>query len=279
MTTKSKRTTIYFDPALHRALRLKAAETEQSLYVGLPGWLDTLHRQGSVTAEIEHAGEPVAVELTAERVRSASLRLFREIARLVGVLRAPNMPAVVQLHHRLATLPGLHAELERIEGIALSQLAPGFPATSALERIEKSSAESSEVQLLRRLPFVAEAELPAIAAEAEQVTSAPDRAPTHVIFEGVGYRLSGGRTEIAGSEPGASVNGTRTIAIGKRAGPPDAVHCVLVFDDGELAIDPGTDAQLRVNDVPIDERRALTVGDIVRIGDLAAELHIVAMED
>ena len=31
MTTKSKRTTVYFDPALHRALRLKAAETDQSV--------------------------------------------------------------------------------------------------------------------------------------------------------------------------------------------------------------------------------------------------------
>jgi len=30
MTTKSKRTTVYFDPALHRALRLKAAESDQS---------------------------------------------------------------------------------------------------------------------------------------------------------------------------------------------------------------------------------------------------------
>lgn len=31
MATKSKRTTVYFDPALHRALRLKAVETDQSL--------------------------------------------------------------------------------------------------------------------------------------------------------------------------------------------------------------------------------------------------------
>jgi hypothetical protein len=31
MATKSKRTTVYFDPGLHRALRLKAAETDQSL--------------------------------------------------------------------------------------------------------------------------------------------------------------------------------------------------------------------------------------------------------
>lgn len=31
MDTKSKRTTVYFDPGLHRALRLKAAETDVSL--------------------------------------------------------------------------------------------------------------------------------------------------------------------------------------------------------------------------------------------------------
>lgn len=31
MSTNAKRTTVYFDPALHRALRLKSAETERSL--------------------------------------------------------------------------------------------------------------------------------------------------------------------------------------------------------------------------------------------------------
>jgi predicted transcriptional regulator len=31
MSTESKRATVYFDPDLHRALRLKAAETDRSL--------------------------------------------------------------------------------------------------------------------------------------------------------------------------------------------------------------------------------------------------------
>ena len=31
MGTESKRATVYFDPALHRALRVKAAETDRSL--------------------------------------------------------------------------------------------------------------------------------------------------------------------------------------------------------------------------------------------------------
>ena len=31
MSTKAKRATIYFDPQLHRALRIKAAETDHSI--------------------------------------------------------------------------------------------------------------------------------------------------------------------------------------------------------------------------------------------------------
>jgi len=31
MNTPTKRVTVYFDPAIHRALRLKAAETDRSL--------------------------------------------------------------------------------------------------------------------------------------------------------------------------------------------------------------------------------------------------------
>ena len=31
METSTKRTTVYFDPLIHRALRLKAAETDRSL--------------------------------------------------------------------------------------------------------------------------------------------------------------------------------------------------------------------------------------------------------
>jgi hypothetical protein len=261
-----------FDP-LHKAA------TEQHLYVGLPGWLNALHREGSVVAEIDNAGDPIAVELTVERIRSASLRLFREIARLIAELRSPNKPAVVQLPHRLATLPGMRSELERIEGITLSELAPGFPATSALERMQSLGSDSSEVRLLRRLPFVAEADVPAPEVAAQALSEKPARVPTHIVFEGVGYRLSSGRTEVAGSASGASVNGTRTIAIGERAGVPEGVHFVLNFDDGELALHPATDAQLRVNEQPVDARRSLAVGDIVRVGDAAAELHIVAMED
>lgn len=31
MSTKERRATVYFDPEIHKALRLKAAETEQSM--------------------------------------------------------------------------------------------------------------------------------------------------------------------------------------------------------------------------------------------------------
>jgi hypothetical protein len=261
-----------FDP-LHKA------ETEQALYDGLPVWLEALYREGVVTAEIRHAGEPVAVELTIERVRSASLRLFREIANLIASLRTPGMPAVVQINHRLARLPGLRAELQRIEGIELSELAPGFPAVSALQRMRGDDGADDEVRLVRRLPFTGRSDTLEVAPR-----SAPERTeshvePTHVIFEGIGYRLDNGRVEVANGPPTSALNGTRTIVIGRRGGSAGGTHCVLQFDNGTLAVQRSAGASLSVNDDPVETRRELRIGDVVRIGDPAAELHIVALED
>jgi hypothetical protein len=75
------------------------------------------------------------------------------------------------------------------------------------------------------------------------------------------------------------VNGTRTIAIGERGGPPGSVHCVLNFDNGVLAIQRSGGTELRVNEVLVDASRRLEIGDIVRVGDPVAELRIVALED
>lgn len=256
---------------------LHQAESEQHIYDGLPDWLQALHRDGVAAAEIRHAGEPVAVELTTERVRSASLRLFREIARLIAELRAPNRPAVVQLNHRLAALPGLRAELERIDGLTLTELAPGFPAISALRRIGQTET-SADVRFLRRLPFTGIGDSPQPAAEAEPVQEAARIVPTHVVFEGIGYRLGSDGLAVANASEG-TVNGTRALVIGERGGSIDGTHCLLNFSGDQLAVERIGGSQVRVNDAPVESGHRLEVGDTLRIGDPAAELHIVALED
>ncbi|HMB72903.1 MAG TPA: FHA domain-containing protein, partial [Gammaproteobacteria bacterium] len=260
-----------FDP-------LHDAGTEQALYDGLPGWLDALHHHGIVNAQLEHAGKEIAVELTTERVRSASLRLFREIAQLIGSLRTPGVPAVVQLHSRLARLPGLLVELARLDGVELTALEHGAPARFALQRVAPPQANVEEVRLLRRLPFLRDAQ--PTRAEREPAPRAAARAisPTHVVFDGIVYRLDQSRVEIANVPPTRRANGTRTIAIGGEGSAADAAHCVLERGTGGIELVCGAQEALFVNGERVTDRRRLAVGDVIRIGESSAELQIVAME-
>lgn len=60
MATSQKRATVYFDPALHKALRLKAAETDRSLsdIVNEAVKLSLLEDAEDLAAFEERANEP-----------------------------------------------------------------------------------------------------------------------------------------------------------------------------------------------------------------------------
>ena len=60
MATSQKRATVYFDPALHRALRVKAAETDRSLsdIVNEAVRLSLLEDAEDLAAFEEREGEP-----------------------------------------------------------------------------------------------------------------------------------------------------------------------------------------------------------------------------
>lgn len=60
MATSQKRATVYFDPALHRALRVKAAETDRSLsdLVNEAVKLSLLEDAEDLEAFEERASEP-----------------------------------------------------------------------------------------------------------------------------------------------------------------------------------------------------------------------------
>ena len=77
MTTSRKRATVYFDPALHRALRVKSAETDRSLsdIVNEAVKLSLQEDAEDLAAFEERANEPsLALEdVVKDLVRSGSI--------------------------------------------------------------------------------------------------------------------------------------------------------------------------------------------------------------
>lgn len=72
MATSQKRATVYFDPALHRALRVKAAETDRSLsdLVNEAVKLSLLDDAEDLAAFEERAGESsLAFEVVVKDLR------------------------------------------------------------------------------------------------------------------------------------------------------------------------------------------------------------------
>jgi hypothetical protein len=258
-----------FDP-LHRA------ETEQALYDKLPVWLEQFRDKERVVAVLAHHDEQLEVALERDTVLGVAAGFYRAVVQLVAYHRKAGQSMVLQVSDRLATLPGLAAELARLDDAHVEFLAPGHAARSVLLRPELIAASNGQVKLLKRLAWrVAAADLPAKAAPAVPVAGAGSRAaPTHVVYDGVVYPI-GTRGLVVGREP---VNGRRAIVVADQASGVSREHCELVLRDGELMLRDLSRYGTFVNEKKISGEATLHRADVIRIGSPGAELQVVTLE-
>ncbi len=71
--------TTRFDP-LHRG------ESEQALYLRLPGWLDELRREDKTTLVMEAGGKGHSIEITREQIVACAQRFYEQVAQLAKAL-------------------------------------------------------------------------------------------------------------------------------------------------------------------------------------------------
>lgn len=264
-----------FDP-LHRA------ESEQQLYDRLPEWLSRLETEDVLELELPHGAEERRVQVRREQWLAVAQGFYRAVARLLAQSRAPGMSAVVQLSDRLASLPGLVAELERLDDVRVETLAPGHAALAVLadglwERDPAIERAAGQVKLLKRLAWrgppvelsadgAARTERPAVGPRVEP--------PTHVVFRGFAHRV-GADGLVVGRVP---VDGRRTLVVGDEAGGVSREHCEIVLRDGELRLVDLSRYGTFVNEKRVDGEIALARGDVVRVGVPGAELLVVGVE-
>jgi len=258
-----------FDPFAH-------ADAEQMLYDRLPAWLAALQREERFELTLQHAEEQSSVVAERDAVLAVAEGYYRAVRQLIAQHREPGKGLVVQLSDRLAALPGLVAELARLDQATCESLEAGHAARSALLAASAVAAAPGQVKLLKRLRWRAEAQAAAVAPQRPAGVAAfgNARPPTHIVYGGLAYRV-GAEGLVIGREPDPQ---RRTVLVAQGANGVSRHHCEVVLRDGELKLRDLSTFGTFVNDSKAAGETTLQRADVIRIGSPGAELHVVGLE-
>ena len=251
------------------------ADTEQQLYDRVPGWLHELTGNDRVECTLKLADQDVTVAVE-RTVLGVAQGFYRASLQLISQARIPDTSLVLQLSPQLAALPGLVAELARLDDAHIERLETGHAAKSVLlatDELLQSSADG--VKLIKHLSWrgpPAEVQLKVRAPVRERTVV--DDPPTHVVYRGIVYAVDG-RGLLIGREPAA---GRRTIVLEGQDGGVSREHCELVLRDGELKLRDLSRFGTFVNEKRVSGETTLKRADVIRIGSPGAELQAVNME-
>jgi hypothetical protein len=244
------------------------------LYDRLPAWLEKLREHERIEVTLPQHGEEQRVTVDRDTLRAVAAGFNRALVQLIAYFRQPGRSVVIQLADHVASLPGVAAELARLDDAHVVPLPPGHAARSVLLRPDLIPAQQGEVKLLKRFGWRASStEFAAGAAAAPHVDAASREAPMHVVYGGVVYPV-GARGLMVGRE---TVDGRRTIVVADQTNGVSRAHCELVVRDGELKLIDLSRYGTFVNEKKIAGETTLRRADVIRIGSPGAELEVVSL--
>lgn len=259
-----------FDP-FHKA------STEQRVYDGLACVLAELDRSGTADFALSRGDESFEIEIEASQVLGAAQGFYRALRQLVAQNRRGPPALVVQLSHRLAMLPGLAAELKRLDAATIVELEPGHAAIGVLEAADALGLETETVTLFRHLPWRRDPEQePELRAVEHAATATEDDVvrPTHVVYRGIAYPVNGEGVVIGRSK----LDHRRAIVVEAETQGVSRAHCEISVVDGELRLRDLSSYGTFVNERRIQGDEVLKAADVIRVGSPGAELMVVRVE-
>jgi len=255
------------------------ARTEQQVYDGLSDVLSRLGRDGKATFELTREDESFSIEIEQSQLLGAAQGFYRAVRQLIAQNRQSGTGLVVQLSDRLGALPGINAELARLDATTILPLEPGHAVKSVLASADALGLETDSVTLFRHMPWRGEpvsVELSSSAAESTLVPMEDDYAcPTHVVYCGVAYPINGEGVVVGRSK----LDHRRAILLQAETQGVSRAHCELSVVDGELQLRDLSSYGTFVNDRRIEGDEILKAADIIRVGSPGAELIVVREEE
>ncbi len=272
--------TTRFDP-LHRG------ESEQALYLRLPGWLDELRREDKATLVMEAGGKDHSIEITREQIVACAQPVYDQVGQLAKALEPAGQQTTLLVSKRMAELPGLEDFL-RLANENLVALPGAAGAKGALKLVGRFRSDTPKEEL----PFVTRIALSDAIPEGPEAPEAEDGrpapivselaegspAPTHVLYEGLAHPITSKPFVIGLSVP----EGSHGIDLAERSGSTAGIsrsHCSIYRIGDRVLVEDHSSYGSFLNDKRIETKAILAAGDCLRVGTPGAELRLIAVMD
>jgi FHA domain-containing protein len=253
-----------FDP-LHQAA------TEQALYDRLSDALEIFKRQRSCLFEISNGTDSYHITLLLDLLKQKSEAVYDDICRLILKMRdehGKNGFMVLQLTHRIASLPGLKDRLSEIDHCEIMELEPGAGAQGVLRfwrQLADGHAGHGASFFTSRPWQKAETEIPSTISNK---TSGQIQA-THLLYGDVAYPLSEkplfiGRDRCPTGK-GIHVKGQ---SVSKK-------HCTVQREADKVVLTDYSDQGTFVDDRRVDGSITLGLGRIIRLGPSGETIRLI----
>jgi len=259
--------TTRFDP-------LHDARSEQYLYDNLREWLSQLHRQGEIGLTVPYGGNEFRAGIRRDELAACVADAFESVVRQLRGSVGANDSLAVQVTSRLAQFPGVIDSLAALPQATVFELEPGAAAAGALQRAEQFVPGTAGVGLTSALSW----DRPAAdmsGAGRTPVNAHSRLEPTHLLHDGLVYRLSSGifhiGAELAPGEAGLNL-GPALSGVSRR-------HCSIQRGANGVELVDHSRFGTRLNGHAIDTTVILQTGDVIGIGSPLLQLRLVREVD
>ncbi len=252
-----------FDP-------MHIAETEQTLFDRLPGWIKEFENTLELNIELTHQDRSYEVTVHRQKLLQATAAIYERIVEHIRGRLDEHLPTVLLISQRIAGLPGLADILAQLPDVKVHVRDSVAVAQNATTKLDAIKTPEDSLQFVTGLPWMDKETVAEISTTARRIIR-----PTHLIYDGRAIPLSGA-TFVVGSEiddrrPGLQIDSNRPGVSRK--------HFDLQITEHEVHLEDHSTYGTILNGHRIDGRTQVKIGDRIRLGSPAIELLLVSVEE
>lgn len=249
---------------------LRLSATEQALYDRLPLWPDPDRAHDPATIELTTGSQTHRIALRPRDLAQALRAQVDQIHHWLDRACAPGQAFVLQHAGGMERFPGLLEGLGRLRHCSPISLTDDAAALGALQHRDLIRGPDESLRLVTRLPWEAHpAPPPSAPQEAPQGHTPP---PTHILYRGLAHAVGDRPLHIGRAPPDMPALVVRGALSGI-----SRLHCSVCRDAGRMWVEDHSSYGTYVNDVPIQGRAELKIGDRIRLGRPGEVLQAIAL--